>query len=95
MFIGIDLCFSEDESVFSLFLFLGTTNPKRPVMAEHGAVWGIDDILNYLKEIDDAPCPWRARSAKKAVPACPGRWHHGGRGPPRHPDSKGKAMHAK
>lgn len=35
MFICIDLCFSEDESVFSVFLFLGTTNPERPVVAEH------------------------------------------------------------
>lgn len=55
-------------------LFLGTTNPKRTVIAEHGAAWGIDDILNYLKETDDAPCPWRAGSAKKAVLSCPGRW---------------------
>lgn len=54
-------------------LSVGTAHPKRIVTAKHGAVRGIDDILNYLKENDDAPCPWRAGPVKKAVPGCQGR----------------------
>lgn len=48
-------------------LFLETTNLKRTVTPQHGAVWGVDNILNYLKEINNASGPWRVRSAGKAT----------------------------
>lgn len=62
-------------------LFFGTTNLKRAVTPKHGAVWGIDTVLNYLKEINNASCPWRATSVRRAISCllvrnpCGGRVH--------------------
>lgn len=44
-------------------------------------MWGIDIALNYLKEINNASCPWRTSgSSHGAVPASAsqGSWEVGG-----------------
>lgn len=51
--------------MFWKFFILGTTNLKRAVTPEPGVVWGIDMALNYLKEINNASCPWRATSVSR------------------------------
>lgn len=61
----IDVCFPEDKRMFWKFFILGTTNLKRAVTPEPGVVWGIDMALNYLKEINNASCPWRATSVSR------------------------------
>lgn len=53
-----------------MFFILGTTNLKRAVTREHGVVWGIDIVLNYLKEINNASCPWRTTSVRRVTGLC-------------------------
>lgn len=45
-------------------LFSGTTNLKRTACSPRAA-WGADFVLNYLKEINNASCPWRAAAAEE------------------------------
>lgn len=66
----IDVCFPEDKRMFWAFFILGTTNLKRAVTREHGVVWGIDMALNYLKEINNASCPWRTTSVRRVIGLC-------------------------
>lgn len=56
--------------MFWVFFILGTTNLKRAVTLEHGVVWGIDIALNYLKEINNASCPWRTTSVRRVIGLC-------------------------
>lgn len=56
--------------MFRVFFILGTTNLKRAVTPEHGVVWGIDTALNYLKEINNASCPWRTTSVRRVIGLC-------------------------
>lgn len=66
----IDVCFPEDKRMFWVFFILGTTNLKKAVTLEHGVVWGIDIALNYLKEINNASCPWRTTSVRRVIGLC-------------------------
>lgn len=53
-----------------MFFILGTTNLKRAVTPEREVVWGIDIALNYLKEINNASCPWRTSVRRGLGCAC-------------------------
>lgn len=78
--------------MFCKFFILGTTNLKRAVTLEHGVVWGIDIALNYLKEINNASCPWRTTSVSShwAVPASASQGSCGVGGISQHPEFEKK-----
>lgn len=66
----LTFAFLRTKACFTQSLFFGTANLKRTITPKHGAMWGIDIVLNYLKEINNASCPWTATSVRKAIHSC-------------------------